>query len=443
MDHMRYSAGFASPSRGSPPRKAPYTDVDATGISINHLNRTPQGRQSTFETRMAMQRELDTSRSQLAASREAADGMRRQALTSREDAAQYRAENLRLSDELRSCKHRLNAALDGQEDILRKNTEKHAQIHDLQNREAELRDELANKTGLLQFYQDQNEQLEKELAEAVESATAAEGRISDELKETLVTLDKCRRELQAARDTAASEREEVKQELEASIRRLEAVQAAQNELRAEITVKDNLLAAKDAEIATLSLRLNEKDEQLAALGVRSAALQVEAEDAALLRASTNHLADQLAGRRFLAGEGGSPPLPTDPRDLAAAVEIETEKSRAAIDASKRVQVDAEVRSRAIDAEMAAARARAGLASARHTRMTSRGYLGRPYARQYSRPLLHSALDGARDADREAARALRSYYSVRSGRPTSGGSYRYEVTTRRRHCGCDCGCSCKP
>jgi hypothetical protein len=46
-----------------------------------------------------------------------ADGMRRQTLSSREDTAHFRAENLRLSDELRSCKQRLNAALDAQDDV--------------------------------------------------------------------------------------------------------------------------------------------------------------------------------------------------------------------------------------------------------------------------------------------------------------------------------------
>ena len=39
MDHMSY---VASPSRGSPPRKAPYTDIDATGIAIDTLSKTAQ-----------------------------------------------------------------------------------------------------------------------------------------------------------------------------------------------------------------------------------------------------------------------------------------------------------------------------------------------------------------------------------------------------------------
>jgi len=39
MDHMSY---VASPSRGSPPRKAPYTDIDATGIALDTLGKTAQ-----------------------------------------------------------------------------------------------------------------------------------------------------------------------------------------------------------------------------------------------------------------------------------------------------------------------------------------------------------------------------------------------------------------
>lgn len=42
MEHVRYAAPYTSPSRGSPPRKAPYTDVDATSISMRTLNKTPQ-----------------------------------------------------------------------------------------------------------------------------------------------------------------------------------------------------------------------------------------------------------------------------------------------------------------------------------------------------------------------------------------------------------------
>jgi hypothetical protein len=45
--------------------QAPRADLDATGIGIDVLSGTPNGRQTTFETRMAMQRELDEARTQL------------------------------------------------------------------------------------------------------------------------------------------------------------------------------------------------------------------------------------------------------------------------------------------------------------------------------------------------------------------------------------------
>lgn len=67
-------------------------------------------------------------------------------LLNREEAALHRAENLRLQDELRSCRSRLNSALDAQEDLLQKNAQKHEQIIELQSANASLRDELNSKT---------------------------------------------------------------------------------------------------------------------------------------------------------------------------------------------------------------------------------------------------------------------------------------------------------
>lgn len=52
----------------------------------------------------------------------------------REEAAVHRAENSRLAEELRSCRARLNSALDSQQDLLQKNAEKHERILDLQVR---------------------------------------------------------------------------------------------------------------------------------------------------------------------------------------------------------------------------------------------------------------------------------------------------------------------
>lgn len=80
-------------------------------------------------------------------------------MAAREEAAVYKAENLRLQDELRSCKARLNSALDTQEELLRKNSEKHQQLLDLQQRETKLRDEIASRASLVDYYTSQNQQV--------------------------------------------------------------------------------------------------------------------------------------------------------------------------------------------------------------------------------------------------------------------------------------------
>ncbi len=86
------------------PGKHPGVARDAEEIAIDQLSRSADGRQTTFETRMAMQRELDSARHQLQSSHRESDEVRRQAVSMREEAAVHRTENIRLQDELRSCR---------------------------------------------------------------------------------------------------------------------------------------------------------------------------------------------------------------------------------------------------------------------------------------------------------------------------------------------------
>jgi hypothetical protein len=100
-DRAYYSSAPYTPSRN------PRMDTDALEITLGTarhaccrqlsnkntvsypagtLNKTPEGRQTTFETRLAMQRELDAGRSQLKTSERQADEFRRQASTAREEA---------------------------------------------------------------------------------------------------------------------------------------------------------------------------------------------------------------------------------------------------------------------------------------------------------------------------------------------------------------------
>jgi hypothetical protein len=297
--------------------------------------------------------------------------------------------------------------------------EKNAQVNELQNREATLRDELSSKVGLLEFYQEQNQQLEKELGEALSTLATTKNTLSSELTSTVETLDRCRHELQhhkaglesesstngdlrAQLRELSAEREEAMGELRSSIGRIESIESAH-------AIKDDVIAARDTvrstlarrccltlhtctrvfatiwqhasltvsqnisrcchvqEISTLSLRLNEKDERLMSLEAEVCALRVEADDAALLRASTNHLADQMAARgcavRDFSGMHNAVA-----RD--AAVHFETTAACAAMDQS-RFRLDAEARTRAIEAELAASRANAEMSCSRSTRMMSR------------------------------------------------------------------------
>jgi chromosome segregation ATPase len=231
---------------------------------------------------MAMQRELDEARVQLKNSERAQDEQRRQAQSSREQAAVYRSENVRLQDELRSTKSRLNGALDSQEELLRKNSSLHSQIHELQNSEAALRDELTSTAGLVKHFQEQNNTLEADLKEVQARANHVEAELNQALGNMTVTLTEMRNELLLRhaeketldatcealraeirkkdteilqRDTdlaaAARERTEVREELQTSHARLTAVSDAQDELREEIEAQKATIAKRDAKIAEL------------------------------------------------------------------------------------------------------------------------------------------------------------------------------------------------
>ena len=60
MDSSHYASG---------PPKSPARHYAAENISMGVLSHTADGRQASFETRMAMQRELDAARAQVRAKR--------------------------------------------------------------------------------------------------------------------------------------------------------------------------------------------------------------------------------------------------------------------------------------------------------------------------------------------------------------------------------------
>ena len=115
------------------------------------LSRTPDGRHTTFETRMAMQRELDAARAQLKAAERQCDELRRQAVASREESAVFRAENIRLQDEFYSVKSRLGQALEGQQELQRKHHELQQDQGDARHVIAGLEDDLAAKDATIAF----------------------------------------------------------------------------------------------------------------------------------------------------------------------------------------------------------------------------------------------------------------------------------------------------
>ncbi len=248
--------------------------------------------------------------------------MRRQSTASREEAAVYRAESLRLQDELRSAKARLTSALDSQEELLRKNSEKHAQIYELQNREAALRDDVASKASMVAYYQEHTQTIEAQLADlsrrAATTERTLEARIltlSDELaslrsqiatrtaegEAQQATIEAQRAELRhkdaelmvRERELASGtlERAEVREELRSSMSRLAAVQTAQDDLRVQIALKSDQLATKEEEIThsrAAERRLHEQlvDRSSQVTDLRTNIGRLEAEKTDILASST-------------------------------------------------------------------------------------------------------------------------------------------------------------
>eukprot|EP00053_Salpingoeca_punica_P023739 m.218133 g.218133 ORF g.218133 m.218133 type:complete len:356 (-) comp55857_c0_seq1:334-1401(-) len=209
-------------------------DDDAVEISMSTLSHSADGRQASYETRLAMQRELEMARSQLRSAERSNDETRRQTVASREEAALHRAENLRLQDELRSCRSRLNSALDAQEDLLQKNAQKHEQIIELQSANASLRDELNSKTALVSFLQEHNHQIEAELVSLRNKASANE-------RNTEARLAAVNDEVAAVRSRAAAADADV-----------EGLQSQVDLLRLELRRRDEEIARLDQEVALLN-----------------------------------------------------------------------------------------------------------------------------------------------------------------------------------------------
>ena len=373
-----------------------------------------------------------------------------------------------MQDELASCKSRLNSALDAQDDVLRKNSEKHSQIYELQNKETGLREELSSKAGLVDYYQEQNTALETELQEVIQRAQTTEKRLNDELGETLDALGQCRNELLAraseneslaakagalaaeveqkeaeldAKDAelaaAAAERTEVRDELQSSIVRLESVQAAQNELRRQIGEKHAEVEAKHVEIKELHIHHEErhrvkdvriqdhenrheaKEGEIASLKSKITMLETKSAEIPVLHKTQEHLAEQLGERD---------------KELA---QLRSENARLAVqceDAAYLRRSRQELAAQLADHEAEAARfqaeasrltfekenlRQAGEASERRMEVELSASKAKERALMDQTVSLHRYIGGrdarAQSADVAASRALRSYHALRTDR----------------------------
>jgi predicted nuclease with TOPRIM domain len=110
----------------------------------------------------------------------------------REESSVHRAESGRREDELRSCRERLNAALDSQQELLAKNTQKHELLLELQNQVSLLREDNAGKTSTVTILEDQVADLDAELRELRARTESGELRIESQLRAALGDLDVAR-----------------------------------------------------------------------------------------------------------------------------------------------------------------------------------------------------------------------------------------------------------
>lgn len=103
-------------------------------------------------------------------------------MQAREEAAIQRSESSRLQDELRSCRERLNAALDSQQELLTKNSQKHELLLELQSQVSLLREESASKNTQISSLEENNADLESELRELRARTETAERRVDSQLR---------------------------------------------------------------------------------------------------------------------------------------------------------------------------------------------------------------------------------------------------------------------
>ena len=217
--------------------------------------------------------------------------------------------------------------MDSQEELLRKNSSLHSQIHEVQNSEAALQDELTSKAGLLKHFQDQNAALEADIRAIEAHGRNVEQQLDAELVKMTSTLSELRNEVAIRnatnealsancdalqeqlrqknaeilqRDTelaaAVRERTEVKDELQSSANRLSAVQGAQDELRLQMTKTQDGLAQRDADVAAMKQiqvelhgQMAEKDGRLRTVEAEAARLSVVAAEIDVLRSSETRL----------------------------------------------------------------------------------------------------------------------------------------------------------
>eukprot|EP01147_Barroeca_monosierra_P011059 gene11059-3128_t len=178
--------------------KSPARQRHAEKISLGELSGTHDGRRVSYDTRMAMQRELDSARTQLRAAERQMDELRRQSAASREETSLYRSEISRLQDELRSCRERLNAALDSQQDLIGKNAHKHKLLVDLQAQVSSLREELSDKNSQIQSLEDRLSRTRTEVEEVRARSSSSEKTLDLQLSSVQADLSVARERLSAA-----------------------------------------------------------------------------------------------------------------------------------------------------------------------------------------------------------------------------------------------------
>eukprot|EP00049_Salpingoeca_infusionum_P003024 m.62412 g.62412 ORF g.62412 m.62412 type:complete len:402 (-) comp11910_c0_seq1:303-1508(-) len=211
-----------------------------------------------LDVRMAMQRELDAARAQLRGAERDTDGLRRQAAQCREEAARHRAENMRLNEELRSCRERLNAALDGQQELISKNTHKHEMLVELQAQASKYRGDASACAARNDALETEVKRLSDELDSMTRKATAKE-------HESEAQLSTAQTDLGVANERSARLQNEVDRMSAAVIDledQLHSFRENEKLLHERLASKDALIAELQAEKSQAQLQAETRAQEL-------------------------------------------------------------------------------------------------------------------------------------------------------------------------------------